>query len=286
MTAENLVVRKTNIDLYAEKCEDGLAKLPEGSVDVVVTSPPYNINTSYNHYVDDLNENEYLRWTDEWVQAVKRVLSPTGSFFLNIAGRCAEPWKAMDVARVTGRHFTLQNTFHWVKSIAISRRDCPSLSADLAAGHFKPVNSDRYVHQLHEYIFQFTHDGKVPLDRLAIGVPYQDDTNVKRWKHGSALRCRGNVWFMPYETVQASKLHPAAFPIKLPWNCIRVHGVDRCQTVLDPMMGSGTTLVAAVLLNIPKAIGFDIDDGYVALAKKWLAQQGGQPNGRQDTEGG
>ena len=72
------------------------------------------------------------------------------------------------------------------------------LDHDLAIGHYKPVNSSRYLNSAHEYVFHFTHHGDVPLDRLAIGVPYQDRSNVTRWGAGrSGLRYRGTPGSCP-----------------------------------------------------------------------------------------
>ena len=106
----------------------------------------------------------------------------------------------------------------------------------------------------------------MPLDRLAIGVPYQDKSNVTRWKGvGQDRRCRGNTWFMPYETIRdrtSQRPHPATFPLQLPERCLKLRDLSSIGRVLDPFMGSGTTAVAAQRLNLP-CIGFDIDEEYV-----------------------
>src|SRR5467141_323926 len=83
-----------------------------------------------------------------------------------------------------------------------------------------------------------------------LGVPYQDKSNVARWRHtrGSDLRCRGNTWFIPYETIQSrakERPHPATFPVQLAEWCIKLHGVSRVQTMLDPFLGIGNSAVAA-----------------------------------------
>ena len=82
--------------------------------------------------------------------------------------------------------FTLQNTIHWIKSIAIDRDAAggAALDRDLAVGHYKPINSARFVNDCHEYVFHFTRHGETALDRTAIGVPYQDKSNVTRWARG------------------------------------------------------------------------------------------------------
>ncbi len=136
----------------------------------------------------------------------------------------------------------LQNTIHWIKSITIEDRDGDVRSC----GHFKPISSKRFLNDCHEYIFHFTKTGQVEIDRLALGVPYQDKSNISRWSHtrGSDLRCRGNTWFIPYETIQSrakERPHPATFPVQLAQLCIKLHGVSRVQTMLDPFLGIGNS---------------------------------------------
>ena len=155
------------------------------SVDVIVTSPPYNLGIRYNTYEDSLSGADYLEWTSTWLGAAARVLKPTGSLFLNVGSRPSDPWTALDVAQAGRSHLRLQNIIHWVKSIAIERESTGAgagLTRDLAVGHYKPINSDRYLNDCHEFIFHFTPNGETRLDRLALGVPYQDQSNVTRWR--------------------------------------------------------------------------------------------------------
>jgi site-specific DNA-methyltransferase (adenine-specific) len=167
--------------------------------------------------------------------------------------------------------FLLQNTIHWIKSIAVEDR-----KGDLEShGHFKPINSKRFLNDCHEHIFHFTKSGQVEIDRLALGVPYQDKSNIARWSHsrGSDLRCRGNTWFIPYETIQSrekERPHPATFPVQLVEWCIKLHGVSRVKTMLDPFLGIGNSAVAARRCGVKRFIGFEIDDVYLAEAKRRL----------------
>jgi site-specific DNA-methyltransferase (adenine-specific) len=141
-------------------------------------------------------------------------------------GRCPH---RLDVAQVGRRLLHLQNRFCWVKAIAIDR-DVAGLPTDLAVGHYKPINSDRFLNDTHEFLFHFSPAGETPLDRLAIGVPYADKSNVARWQAGASnVRCRGNTWFIPYETIQRrdrDRPHPATFPVKLPEQCLKLHGLS------------------------------------------------------------
>lgn len=234
------------------------------SVDVVVTSIPYNINLSYNTYQDNLPYQEYLDWLGKIFGEVKRVMKSNGSFFLNVAGTCKEPFKAMDVCQVARKHFSLQNNIVWIKSITVD---------STSFGHFKPVTSKRFLNHQHESIFHLTKNGDVEVDRLAVGTPYQDKSNIERWKGVKAdLRCRGNVWYLPYKTVKKKKQHPAGFPVELPEYCIRLHGVRDDLVVLDPFNGAGMTLLACQKLNCI-GIGVDLDLDYCYIAKNNLAPE-------------
>jgi site-specific DNA-methyltransferase (adenine-specific) len=210
---------------------------------------------------------------EEVAREACRFLVPEGSFFLNVGARPGDPWMPLDVAGRFRRHFTLQNVIHWVKSIAIGREDVGQydlVRGDIAVGHYQPVNSRRFLSQCQEYIFHFTSRGDVLLNKLAIGVPYQDKSNIGRWHHATAdLRERGNVWFIPYPTIRARRSHPSVFPVKLPEMCIRLHGFSSDTVVLDPFMGTGTTAIACSRLGV-EYTGFEIDPEYIRVAESWL----------------
>jgi site-specific DNA-methyltransferase (adenine-specific) len=259
--------RDSTATFYLKDCVLGLKEnLAPRSVDVVVTSPPYNIGIVYGQYRDSLPRSKYLTWIREVGQSVKQCLSDDGSFFLNVGNKPKDQWIAWDVAGVLREQFELQNVIHWIKSIAIRKEDVgkyPNITGDIAVGHFKPVVSNRFLNDCHEYIFHFTKRGATSLDKLAVGVPYQDKTNIGRWKTARQdVRDRGNTWFIPYETIQnkADRPHPASFPIKLPEMCIRLHG--KAKLVVDPFSGIGATAIAALQLGA-SFVGFEIDREYL-----------------------
>ena len=257
---------------YLGDCLPILERLPAGSLDAIVTSPPYNLGIRYRSYDDTIPRGRYLEWTGEWVQRAAAALAADGSLFLNVGAKPTDPWTAIDVAQAVRPHLTLQNTIHWVKSIAIEKALAGAragLQDDLAVGHYKPINSKRFLHDCHEFVFHFSPGGTTPLDRQAIGVRYQDPSNVGRWRTGaSGVRCRGNTWFIPYETIQnraKDRPHPATFPPKLPEMCLRLHGLGRIQSVADPFMGLGSTAVACAQLGV-SFTGIEMDEGYLKEA--------------------
>ncbi len=259
--------------VYRRDCVEGMRELlgPE-SIDVVVTSPPYNLGVTYGSYDDTVPRDEYLSWMAAWGEVVEGVLSRGGSLFLNVAGKPSEPWGPFEVLERLRERFVLQNTIHWIKSIAIDADvvgAASGVSQNLAIGHYKPINSKRYVNDCHEYIFHLTKAGDVELDRRAIGVEYQDKSNVARWEAAKGdRRCRGNTWFVPYRTIQSrdrERPHPATFPVRIPMMCIRLHGVQRVRRVLDPFLGLGHSALACKALGLA-FVGFELDAGYFADA--------------------
>ena len=264
----------TKFDLHCGDCLNGMSKLKAHSIDLVVTSPPYNLGIAYGKYFDRGKREDYLRWCREWAAELRRLLKPTGSFFLNLGASPSNPMLPHEVVLQLRDLFFLQNTIHWIKAITIEEEKGPPLSR----GHFKPINSRRFLNDCHEYIFHLTPSGRTPIDRLALGVPYADKSNIARWRHtrGRDRRCRGNTWFIPYKTISRRdkhRPHPATFPVELAENCIRLHGVQKNLTMLDPFLGIGNSALAAQRCGIRKFLGFEIDETYFAEAKRRIAAQ-------------
>jgi site-specific DNA-methyltransferase (adenine-specific) len=228
-------------------CVAGLNSLPEKSVACVLTSPPYNIGIKYGTHDD--NRADYLEWMKSVFVEIKRVLADNGHFFLQVGGIPRDlliPMRVLWEALAAG--FVLQTQIVWVKSIAIG---------EITYGHFKPVNSKRFENHTHEFIFHLTKTGMVPV-------------------MGSSPFAEDNTWFIPYETANKVKdrpKHPAMFPVALPEMCIKFSGVPRGSLVVDPFVGSGTTLIACEKMGM-EGLGFDIDTSYVQDANRRLGLRG------------
>lgn len=253
-------------DIYEGDCIEIMKEeFEDESIDVVVTSPPYNLNIKYAKYKDKKPQEKYLFWLSDVFAEIKRVLKPDGSFFLNVGYSNKQPWISEEVAFVAKPLFALQNKIIWAKSLTMEKD-----GREIGFGHFKPINSPRFINCLYENLYHFTKTGNIKLDRLSIGVKYVDSSNVERWKSADKARCRGNIWCIPYDTI-LSKIdkgdHPAVFPPRLAEWAIRLHGIEYGMKVLDPFMGTGSTLKACVDLGVMSS-GIDIDPQYIEYAKK------------------
>ena len=231
-----------------------LYNVKSSSVKVCVTSPPYfrkkEYETQYSTY------GQYMSYLEDVWREVYRVLKDSGLLFVNIGDSFDNQFKSHDVARaIANLGFNLVQTTIWVK------------------GHYTPVQSDKHLNHLFEYVFIFSKTDDYSLDRLGIGVPYKDKSNIGRWRVAKKdVRCRGDVWHINYETVQrhSQKLHDAIYPVELPRLCIKLANPKKSDLVLDPFLGSGTTIVAANELGL-NAIGYEINPEYETIIRTKLS---------------
>ena len=232
--------------------------IDDASVDVVCTSPPYNVGAAYRSYDDCRPPGEFAHWLDDVFRELRRVLKPFGSLFLIAGHSPRRPWAAVEIARAAATHFVLQNQIAWVKSIAVDGR---------TRGHYRPVGGSRHLNRTWEHVFHFSLDGKARIDRAAIGVVNADDSNLVRHGDGSGVHCGGDTWFIPHETIRTATArggHPATFPVELAERCLRLAGCGRSSLVLDPFCGVNG-IAAAARLNA-RGIGIDLDPAYCAHA--------------------
>ena len=241
-------------------------KINEKEVDIVITSPPYNLNKKYSLYNDKIAEDDYFEWIFNVSKSIDRVLKNDGSYFLNIGYQNLNPVVPFVISQRIMEIFKLQNTIIWAKSITVGND---------SHGHFIPNNSSRYLNNIFEYVFHFTKDGNKTLDRNAIGVPYKDKRNIERFENNKEkgdVRCAGNVWFIPHKTIKSKQEkhnHPTTFPEELVKKCILLHGFNSSTVVMDPFAGVGTTAKVCKQMNL-NSIAIEIDQSYYEIINKLI----------------
>jgi site-specific DNA-methyltransferase (adenine-specific) len=226
------------------KSSENMSELSDGCIDVIVTSPPYNRGKNYSSdsaekYNDNMDELEYLEFLKRvWTECL-RVASKKALFFLNIGDSASDQGISEKVAKSAEETGWIRiQDIIWVKSIH-------------GKGHYTPSGGNKRLNNVWEHIYLFVKNKQeYMLDSKAIGIPYADKSNIGRYGD-SDLRDPGNVFHIVYEKTTGANIkkgHEAPFPIGLPYICIKL--VSNAKTVLDPFLGTGTTLAAANALSI------------------------------------
>jgi len=226
----------------------------ENSIDLIVTSPPYNVDVRYHSYDDKIPYDVYLEFTSRWLEKAYLLLKEDGRFCLNIpldknkGGQQSVYADIITIAKKVG--FKYHSTIVWNEQ-NISRRT--------AWGSWLSATAPYVI---------------APVEMIAI-------LYKKRWKKVSGsqksditrkefLEWTNGVWtFMGESKTKVG--HPAPFPVELPRRCIKLFTFVE-DLVLDPFLGSGSTLIACVQTN-RRGIGIEIDKNYCELAKKRLLRE-------------
>ena len=245
--------------IHNTDCLDWMRQQPHACVDIIVSSPPYNIGLNYNTYSD--SRVDYYEWMRcVWSEAC-RILKPNGHLFINVAPTRKDPLMPYKVA--SSVPWVIQNTITWSKAIEYEGH---------VSGHVQVFASEYYLPNGMELVFHFTEHGKTKCDTRALDVSYKPQwAEYNKKKTGRTHRPTVNNWFVPYETVgsfgkrttelKGNKKHPAIYPQALVERCIRLAGYNADTIVFDPFAGTGTTLLAAKRLGL-HAIGCELDADY------------------------
>lgn len=234
-------------EIFEHSAED-MAELPDDSIALMVTSPPYHVGKDYD---SDASFEEYLALLERVFAEVYRVLQPGGRAVVNVANLGRRPYVPLShevTARMLRVGFLMRAEIIWQKA--------KGAGGNCAWGSWRsPANP--VVRDVHEYCLCFS---KGRFDRVVKGT---SDISTEDF-----LASTLSVWQVPPES--ASRVgHPAPFPVELPRRFILLY-TYRDEWVLDPFMGSGSTAVAAVLTG-RKWVGYDIDPGYCEVTRKRAA---------------
>ncbi len=237
------------LDRIFAKSSESMAEVPDYSIALMVTSPPYNVTKEYD---DDLTLDEYRALLRRVFSEVYRTLVGGGRACVNVANLGRKPyiplhaWIIQDMLEIG---FLMRGEIIWNKASSAS----PSTAWGTWRSAANPVLRD-----VHEYVLVFS---KGAFDR----PPRGRESTISR---DEFLEFTKSVWTCPAES--ARKIgHPAPFPVELPYRLIQLY-TYRDDAVLDPFVGSGSTCLAA-LRAARHYIGYDNQPEYVALAERRIA---------------
>ena len=242
--------------LYQEDMFSGIARLPDGSVDLVVADPPYGLGKDYGNDSDRIAPGDYLRWSETWLSAVLPKLKPNASLYIFLT------WQhSPEVFVYLKRHLIMLNEIIWDRRV-------PSMGG-----------STRRYSSVHDSIGFFAASRDYYFDLDAVRIPYDAETKKAR----SRSIFVGSKWleqgFNPKDVWSVARLHRehaerVEHPTQKPLQIIERMLLASCPPgglVLDPFAGSGTTLVAAARHG-RRCIGFELNPDYVEVAQRRLAQ--------------
>jgi site-specific DNA-methyltransferase (adenine-specific) len=223
--------------LYLGDVLEVLKQIPSNSVDMIFTSPPYNLNLSkssgdfklkYDNYDDNMSWEEYVIWQVKILNECYRILKQEGQLFYNHKDKYREDVFKTPFEIISNSNFKIRQNIIWY------RKKC----------------------------FNFTTGGFGDNYENIYWVYKQEPTKLKT-KHSVI----GDVWQI---NIEKNNDHPAPFPLELPLRAIySIFDEEEDKVVMDIFNGSGTTGVASLLLN-HKYIGIDISENYLQISKKRL----------------
>ena len=248
---DNGNTRIINDDIFTTR------KIAAGSIDLLITSPPYNVDIKYNSHNDRLSYEDYRNFSLRWMRRCFRWLKDDGRFCLNIpldknkGGQQSIGADLTTIAKKIG--FSYHSTIVWNEG-NISRRT--------AWGSWKSASAPYVIAPVELIVVLYKKSWKK--------ISGSGESDISReefmdWTNG--------LWTFNGERKKKTN-HPAPFPVELPLRCMKLFSFVG-DTVLDPFMGSGSTLVAAARYN-RTGIGIEIDRRYCEIAVDRMEKEAGQ----------
>ncbi len=228
--------------------------IEKDSVDLIVTSPPYNVDIKYGKFKDGIPYDKYLEFTEKWLSKALELVKPDGRMCLNIPldkskGRNGPGFQSVyadivNIAKKVGwKYFS---TVIWNEG-NISRRT--------AWGSWKSARAPYVIAPVETIVVFYKQHWR----KLKPGISDITKEEFLSWTNG--------LWTFSGESRKRVG-HPAPFPVELPKRCIKLFSY-KGDIVLDPFLGSGSTLIACVVTG-RRGIGVEIDSQYCEVARKRL----------------
>jgi len=228
-------------------------RIKEGVVDLIITSPPYNVDIKYKSYDDKIPYNEYLNFTKEYLAKCYRLAKDDGRFCLNIPLDINKGGQQSVCADIT----TIAKEVGWKYHSTIIWNE-QNISKRTAWGSWLSARAPYVIAPVEVIVVLY----KKKWRKIDSGKSDITKKEFIDWTSG--------VWNFMGESKKRVG-HPSPFPIELPRRCIKLFSfVD--DTILDPFLGSGSTLIACAETG-RKGIGVEIDENYCGLAKQRIIKE-------------
>lgn len=247
--------------IYCGDCLKVMKYIKSGSIDCIITSPPYNLGIKYDELDSNSKSNDdYLEFTRNYLEEGFRVLKDDGRFCLNIGYKVSTVKDGgidyiVLLNKIKEIGYTIRETIIWVKSRKIEdpRSFC---GANTAWGSWMSA-SNPICRARMEFIFILNKKNYKKENKGITTITKQEFMDYS-----------SNVWYFPAET---NRIHKAPFPIELPKRCIKFFTYEN-DIILDPFVGSGTTAIACINLK-RNWIGIELEPKYVEIANKRISER-------------
>ena len=255
-------------------CIEIMKTLSEGCIDLVVTSPPYNCGIKYDIHIDDLPMDEYWSWTREWLTETYRLIKDDGRVSINI------PYE-VNVQDRGGRVFFVSEFYQIMKEVGFKffgivdlEEDSPHRSKTTAWGSWMSPSSP-YIYNPKECVilaYKKQHIKKVKGEPEWKGIPTdieQEDGTLKKkivYEEKDKKEFMELVFGQWNYFADTKSLTKATFSMDIPTKAIKILSYKN-DVVLDPFAGSGTSLVAAEILD-RRWLGIELSENYTKVAQK------------------
>ena len=249
---------------------DVMSEMPEGWVDLVVTSPPYNVGIKYDEHNDEIVMDEYWEWSEKWLTEVYRLLKDDGRMAINI------PYEVNVQAR-GGRVFFASEIYQVMKKVGFKfygivdlEEDSPHRSKTTAWGSWMSPSSP-YIYNPKECVilaYKKVHIKKIKGEPQWKGVPYltEEGKNKVAYSEQDKKEFMELVFGQWKYFADTRSLTKATFSMDIPEKAIKILSY-RNDVVLDPFNGSGTSCVAAVVHD-RRWVGIELSENYCEIAKQ------------------
>ncbi len=251
-------------------CVEVMKELPEGSIDLIVTSPPYGVNIAYDVHNDDMEISEYLEFTRKWLTEAYKVLKDDGRIALNIPYEINRQSKG-------GRIFFVSEVYQVMKEIGFKffgvvdlEEDSPHRSKTTAWGSWMSPSSP-YIYNPKECIilaYKKVHIKKVKGEPQWKGEPtITEEGKTKMVYQDEDKKDFMELVFGQWKYLNDSRpMTKATFSMDIPTKAIKILSYKN-DIVLDPFNGSGTSCVAAEILD-RRWIGIELSENYANIARQ------------------